>query len=93
MIDSKAMLNEIKSIYDFIKNNHDKGSLLGPATSALMKLNQDIYKISVYDRAELQKEIGKLRLFLFKSLEQAKQLEENKEKIIESNRRDNGFLL
>ncbi len=69
--ENQKMLQEIKNVYKYMEDNHDKGSLLGPVTSALMKLSIDAGNIEALNRREIETEIGKLRKEIFIKIKEA----------------------
>lgn len=81
------MLNEIKKVYKYIEGNSDRGSLLGPVTSALVKLNQDLWPLPADYRKEVAHEVSKLRTHILDSLKKAEEIEKKKRAIKEANKR------
>ena len=69
--ENQKMLEEIKNVYKYMEENSDKGSLLGPVTSALMKLSMEAGNIEALNRREIEAEIGKLRTEIFQKIKEA----------------------
>ena len=86
-ITKEFLLNEISKIYKYIEDNPNRGAILGPVTSALVKLHKDInILIQESGRAEVAKELVKLKAYIKDKMAEYKIHEERKRKIIEANR-------
>ena len=87
MITRKKILLEIKKIYKYIEDYPDKSSILGPVTSAIIKLHMDLNFLHHEDRDEIASEIYKLKEYKKEKLKLAMQIEEKKYKILKANKK------